>query len=166
MKRTTMKLVAKIPRGFKILALIEGVGGVFGIGQIVLNPSTPRRIGAASVFFALYVVSILAGWWLWKGEQRGITISKILWAGQIPGLILWNMGWKFTSGLGVSLVFMFHDLGFSATVAFEISQCLLQYPHVVSLEVNILAISVLVYLIRATKKLSWHIIDTGTPVSS
>ncbi len=162
MKRATVKLVANIPRGLKILALIEGIGGLIGIGHLLLTPSILERISAASFFVALYALSMLAAWWLWNGEQRGITISKILWAGQIPGLVLGHLGWKFVSGLGVSLVFMFHELGFSATVAFEISQCLIQYPHVVSFEINFLAIGALVYLIRATRKLSWQVVDTGT----
>jgi hypothetical protein len=166
MKRATMKLVANIPRGLKILALIEGIGGLVGIGHLFLTPSALERIGAASFFMVLYVVSMLAAWWLWNGEQRGITLSKTLWAGQIPGLILGHLGWKFISGLGVSLVFMFHDLGFSATVAFEISQCLIQYPRVVSFEINILAIGVLVYLIRATKTLSWQVVDKNRPTGS
>ncbi len=166
MKRATMKLVANIPRGLKVIALIEGIGGLIGIGHIFLSPSTRERIGGASFFVVLYVISMAAAWWLWKGEQRGITLSKILWAGQIPGLILGHLGWKFISGIGVSLVFMFHDMGFSATMAFEISQCLIQYPRVVSLEINMLAIGVLVYLLRAAKTLSWQVIDTRRSTGS
>jgi hypothetical protein len=165
MKRATMKLVANIPRGLKILALIEGIGGLVGIGRLLLTPSALERIGAASFFVVLYAVSMLAAWWLWNGEQRGITLSKILWAGQIPGLILGHLGWKFISGVGVSLVFMSHDMGFSATVAFEISQCLIQYSRVVSLEINILAIGALVYLIRTAKALSWQVVDTNRPTA-
>ena len=161
MRQTTMKLVANIPPGLKILAVYEGLGGVVGIGRLLVFPPAQTRIGALSFFCVLYGVSMLAGWWLWKGEQRGITLSKFLWAGQILGLIIGTMGWKFVSGLGVTLVFMFHGDGFSIHMALEMSRCLLQYPLVISLEINLAALLILMYVFRATKRLSWRVVEPG-----
>jgi hypothetical protein len=70
MKQASMKLVANIHCGLKILALIEGIGGLVGIGLFLLTTSTLERIGAASFFVVLYVVSMLAAWWLWDGGHN------------------------------------------------------------------------------------------------
>ena len=161
MTNTSIKLVAQTTKWIKLLAAIEGIGGILGIGRMLIIPNVGGHIGTASVFATVYVIGILAGWWLWRGEERGFCLSKIIWAIQIPLLIIYHVGWKVTVGLGLPIVLSFGGHGFSADVLIETSTCLLHHPPQVTLGINLVAAVALRYLFRVARSVPWRIVESG-----
>ena len=91
----------------RLIAILEIVGGVCGIGFVVWGLVTAKSNGQSLIFgvivAAVYLFSFLAGVSLWSGRAFGRIASIIIQAIQLP---------KYTSQL---LVFMF-SFGFDAYV--------------------------------------------------
>ena len=98
MINTTIRPVPHISRWIKLLAAIEGIGGILGIGRTLMLPNLKEELVVASFFGLVYGLGILAGWWLWKWERRGFFLSKLLWGVQIPIVMSSLVSWKVTIG--------------------------------------------------------------------
>jgi hypothetical protein len=156
----------KVPvsTGMKFVALLLIVGGVVGIGvcvwidlKLLLNfRASPFTLTTAKmgVFILLYGWAVWTGRDLWRGRRQALRFAQILFAMQIPLLSVPGFSYEFHTGLSVlasvldgpHLHFGF-QLGSSFTFLF-----LPLVQHVV-IGVNIVALTVSVYLIQKSRKL-------------
>lgn len=98
----------------KLIYIYEMIGGIWGVGvaiyytffstKSIMNPNIPENyklIGLIVFIFilALYVLSFIGGFLLWKGKEKGTVISIIVQAFQIPYIITSSCIYFFISGL-------------------------------------------------------------------
>ncbi len=156
MTNTTIRPVSPILRGIKLLAALEAIGGIWGIGQTLMLPNLKEQLVVASFFVLVYGLGILAGWWLWRWESRGFFLSKFLWAVQIPIVMSSFISWKFTLGFGVSIFLVFSGDSFTVGIWMETSTCLSHYPPQVILGINLVAILAVRYLFYVVQAVPWY----------
>ena len=142
----------------KIISVVEIIGGtigclltisyfnsVFSTEQVVLIP-----IVIGIVFFALYVVSILAGYWLWKEKKVGYRLSVITQSLQI--VFFWSkiISYRFVSGLlaGISINSQGLNLDYHAGSIFTF-QLLIKQSNL-SLGINFIPV-IFIYLLYKHK---------------
>lgn len=72
----------------RVIAIWEVVGGFLGIivsiWYLFVNVVTPINLLIYAIFIGLYVLSGVAGLFLWKNQRRGISWSILIQALQIP----------------------------------------------------------------------------------
>lgn len=157
----------------RLVAAIEMIGGATGaIGTLYWLINAPTRaVGPLLVsllFIGLFAMSFLAGFYLWKGERRGIILSR--WVQGLQIIHLWIGTFSFTlrSGLMIALAggsFGFNaelftvgsawNLGlYNANIAFNLMSIRVGQSEVTDPEsvfaagVNIVAVVIIIYLFR------------------
>ena len=95
----------------RVISILEIVGGVFGIIILVwwflFVPFNIYSLLIAPIPIAIYVLSILAGYWLWKGHRFGRTASIIIQAIQLPKIFSPFIIFLFSFGFDVWIQFLF-----------------------------------------------------------
>ena len=110
----------------KIIAASEIIGGCSGLAAVSflvgVSLSSASFSAVLSLLFLIpFLLSIYAGWLLWKNEAQGLNLSIIVQALQIiqlkiPGLL----SYKFVSGLEVPLIFEVDPLSSSISTNFSL----------------------------------------------
>lgn len=109
----------------------------------------------ALVFFALYAIVALAGWWLLKGRAGGVRLSIAAQAVQVPYVSLASLAFYFMAGAGLWLRIGGEGLGLDSEFGTRFNFSLLSgfgpgrqtFPF--ALGVNLVPLAVLVYLVYA-----------------
>lgn len=162
MTNTTIRPVSHISKWIKLLAAIEGIGGILGIGRILMLPNLEEQLVVASFFGFVYGLGILAGWWLWRWERRGFFLSKLLWGVQIPIVMSSLVSWKVTVGFGIPIFLVFSRNRFTVGIWIETSNCLLHHPPQVLLGINLVAVLAVRYLFHVAQAVPWYIGESGS----
>ncbi len=72
----------------RIIAIWEMIGGLLGIivsiRYMFVLAVKPVELPFYALFIGLYLLSGVAGWYLWKNQRRGISLSILIQALQIP----------------------------------------------------------------------------------
>jgi len=71
----------------KAIAALEVLGGALGILTVVWLLVQGPNLGLLVVgiaFLALFIASVVAGLWLWRGDPRGLPLSTVVQAVQVP----------------------------------------------------------------------------------
>lgn len=149
----------------RLISLYEIIGGILGVCAFIIlsmlmfvSPIINKNlltILALIIMVGLYVLSIVAGIILWKDKTKGITLSIIVQAFQIPYVALSGFTYLFVSGLqaGAGITFaansfglkMLIHLGSSGTIDFSSdSKYLLVGINVVPI--------IIIYYLRKSRK--------------
>jgi hypothetical protein len=94
----------------KLIYIYEMIGGILGVGiaiivfiKTIMDSKSLENYGIKSLIvifiLALYVLSFIGGFLLWKGKENGMVISIIVQIFQIPYIITSNCIYVFISGL-------------------------------------------------------------------
>jgi hypothetical protein len=132
--------------------LTGGFGGLWLAYSILLAGGGSL---AGLVFFALYVLTGLAGWWLLKGRAGGVRLSIVAQAMQVPYISLSSLMFYFTAGAALWLRIGGEGLWLDSEFGTRFNFSLLSgfgpgrqtFPLV--LGVNLVPLAVLVYLVYA-----------------
>src|SRR5436309_3080870 len=89
----------------KTIAVLEMVGGVVGVLFMVYVAMSSEFavpvIFVGSFSSAIFVLSMLAGSWLWQGQRRGRTASIVIQCIQLPKVISGPLIFMFSFGFDV-----------------------------------------------------------------
>lgn len=157
-----------------LICLYEIIGGILGVCitlyyiffsiNLAFKADIPLTNRLLSLFIfiiiiALYILSFIGGFCLWKKKKKGIILSKIVQVFQIPYIITSSFTYAFISGLQLgptvtvsSKIFKFAGLfylGSSFNIHFGSG---IKY---IILGINIIPILVIYYLIKIEK--TWEI---------
>lgn len=111
----------------RIASVYEMLGGVAGVVVIIylISNILPQLSGQTAtslqvilliviIIFALggYILSFLAGVFLWKTSKRGIVLSLISQGMQIPQFAILGLSYMFVSGLEFTVLTDTNNIGF------------------------------------------------------
>ena len=154
----------KLPaaKGLKIISLLLMLGGCFGValtvafdfgllttsGMSIFSPT----VAIAGVFIVIFGWCVWTGIDLWRGRRQALPWAKILFAIQIPTLIVPGFSYEFHTGFVVRIMAsvpfrLGANFNFGSSFSFYISPSI----HGFAIGVNIVAVIVLVYLMRAAR---------------
>lgn len=137
--------------------LTGGFGTLFLVYSILLagGGSLP-----ALVFLALYALTALAGWWLWKGRPAGVRLSIFAQAAQLVSLSARWIRFTFNAGLALWLhlgsagLRLDHGLGPQFNFGWATGWGPSWQPYPVAIGVNLVAMAILLYLLMGGRKSS------------
>ena len=147
----------------KLISLLLIVGGAAGVGIALW-----AEAGAASIshlaFIAFVVLVFMWSVWvgidLWKGRPRGYTGSKVLFALQIPSITFPGFAYQFYIGSVLGLSFS-NAAETKLNLDFQLGSAInLQLSSEIGsliFGVNLVAVVVLIYLIRSSRRQRGHI---------
>lgn len=142
----------------RAIAIVEMIGGIVGVATFFfLGIKVFSNILIASIlsfFIALYILSFLAGLWLWKFSRRGIILSVIMQLLQIPIISFSSLYYKFFSGLNVSLGFFQSKLSFYFNLGSSWELNIPNTDEPSGFGLNIVAIIFLICLLKFKKAIS------------
>jgi len=144
----------------KLIAIIEIVGGAIGLFIIVpviwgitslLSSGTFSLAIAGSILIfvlgiCLYILSVIAGVALWRNSRKGVTLSLIVQAVQIPSLVISGFIYSFISGLAM---YLYLDFQSGVWINFNISMFriyLSSSNNGFVLGINVIALLAFIYL--------------------
>lgn len=149
-------------KGTKAISLLLILGGALGVALAVAfdvglltNSGTSffsPSVAITGAFIVIYGWCIWTGVDLWRGRRQALTWARILFAIQVPSIMVPGFSYEFHTGFMLRIVaggglrfgFNFH-LGSAFTFYFSPS------IHGMALGVNIVAVIVLIYLVRASR---------------
>ena len=151
----------------RIISIYEMIGGVLGLGITIflilsilpqlLSQEAPlfnKLFLVAIIIFAIggYLLSFIAGLFLWKKQNKGIFLSIITQIIQIPKFAIAGFSYFFVSGIELFVTISNSSLGF--TTYFGSHWDISFYPEdkTFLIGVNIIAIIALIYFIKEYKK--------------
>ena len=149
--------------GARIIAVFLVVGGLLGILSLVMmhfhlaqqHQSLPVISSVISV--ALFAWGILTGIALWRATPRGFKWAKILFALQVPVFHVVRLTYEFSTGFSFRVMigntnrYIGGDIG--SSLNFDVSPQSLGFMF----GINIVAVTSLVYLIRASRPASTRV---------
>lgn len=149
----------------RLIAVLEMGGGIIGVlaSIMYLEGSNFQLLGllVAALFIGLYVLSIVAGWYLWKNAPRGLSLSMLVQALQIPQIMVPGLTYFFVSGLAISISVSldyetFKNIGFNPNIQFPSTWFfeLGKIGEQLVLGMNILSLVCFSYLQRQSKSKS------------
>jgi len=100
----------------RMIAIYEMAGGIVGLGIIIfLIPSILASLNIFMILISIlaicgYILSFVAGLFLWKKMDKGITLSIICQAIQIPRFVIGSFSYLFISGLEFIIYFSLNNL--------------------------------------------------------
>ena len=139
----------------RIIAVLEIVGGVFGLGlvvwQLLAAPSNVFLLLLAPIATGIYILSLVAGVGLWRGSTFGRKASIVVQSVQAPKVISPLVTFAFSFGLDFWIHQLWYEgmtnLGFNfRLLAFY--QLSINVPAPIGLGVSITALVSLVLLRR------------------
>jgi uncharacterized SAM-binding protein YcdF (DUF218 family) len=154
-----------VTKGMRIVALLLILGGALGVGLTVwldvnLLMSSQIRIlssavAIAGVFILLFGWCVWTGVDLWRGRRLALKFAMILFAIQIPVIIVPGFSYQLHTGLMLSIGILAggqFNAGFQFGSAFNfyISSDVQGF----AIGVNLVALFVLIYLIRVWRELA------------
>jgi hypothetical protein len=105
----------------RLIAVLEIIGGVFGVGFLIWGLSTapfnPLLLLLVPIAVSIYIFSLVAGVALWRGSTFGRQASIIVQAIQLPKLVSPPLIFIFSFGCDVWIHYLW-SAG-SASVGFE-----------------------------------------------
>lgn len=117
-------------KAMKLISLYEIIGGILGICTFIIlsilmfvSPIVNKNlltILALIIMIGLYVLSIVAGIVLWRKGPKGINISIIAQAFQIPYVVLSGFTYLFISGLQLGAAVTFAGSSFGLKMLIHI----------------------------------------------
>jgi hypothetical protein len=151
----------------RAISVYEMIGGILGLGitiLLILNllpqllnqevPAFNKIFLTIIIVYALggYLLSFVAGLFLWKNLDKGILLSIIAQAIQIPKVAIVGFSYFFVSGIELFLTISSFSAGF--TTYFGSHWNITLYPNngTFLIGVNIVATIVLISLIKEYKK--------------
>jgi len=138
------------------IAFLEMAGGIVGvIGAIRYGgifPQTPLALPLFVIFLGLYVLSFIAGLFLWRHHPIGVKLSLVVQILLIPVFTIASLLYKFVSGLQLGFA-IYSSSGFAPGFRFliffgstwQISTWARGEPFL--LGVNIIAVLIILYLL-------------------
>ena len=151
--------------GIKLIALVEIIGGLVGIG-VTLFYGLQSELNILLmviniVFIGLYVYSLLAGIWLWRQQHKGLINSIILQSLQIPVIAIPYFTYEFFSGLSFKLGIEFGTtMNIALNYAFELGSrwgfTLLPGASNIGLNINVIALLFLMSLLKLKDEIELH----------
>jgi len=101
----------------RIISVLEIIGGVFGLITTIwwfsISPINIYSLLLLPIPIAIYILSFLAGYWLWKGTPLGRTASIIIQAVQLPKIYSSLLIFMFSFGFDVWIQFIILNNGLS-----------------------------------------------------
>ena len=100
----------------RIIAVYEMAGGIIGLGLVIfLIPAILASLNVWMILISIfavcgYILSFVAGLFLWKKMEKGIILSIICQAIQIPRFIIGSFSYLFISGLEFIIYFSLNNL--------------------------------------------------------
>lgn len=102
----------------KTISILEITGGIFGIvfliWWVVISPFNIDAFLLVPLLITIYVLSILGGFWLWKGKRYGRPASVIIQAIQVPKIISPFVIFMFSFGFDSWIQFLILNNGFTS----------------------------------------------------
>lgn len=96
------------------IGLIEVVGGILGVAMIIAEVWSDHTIGIVSALFGgLYVVTIIAGAALLRGQRFGGVLSLLVQVAQLPRMATAGCAYQFAAGAGLWAMFGSSGAGMS-----------------------------------------------------
>lgn len=140
----------------KIIAVLQIVGGALGAGLAIylifsMPPKIPMLVGFFVFFLCLFLLSIVAGLFLWEGHPLCFTLSLIVQALQIPQFTIGGFKYMFVSGLELTVGIGSNGSKFFWNIGIlqgEFQFSFLTQGEPSSLGLNIAAILFFMYLFR------------------
>lgn len=151
----------------RVLSVYEVLGGVMGVGLIVylvyniLPQLSGQEVTSVQaiiliiiLLFALggYILSFLAGLFLWKSSKHGIILSLISQGMQIPQFIILGLSYMFASGLKLAVLTDTKNIVFQGYLGstFNITYYAGDTPFLIGL--NLVAVVIFIYLLTQLKR--------------
>lgn len=145
-----------------IIAIYEMIGGIAGLYIIIMNGIVLKSVKYQLIaliipFFilALNILSLIGGFLLWRGKEKGMTISIIIQIFQIPYILTANCVYAVVSGIQVIV-----GIGISSNIfkiilhAYWIPYFEIYFKNVVKynvIAVNIIPIIIILHVLRSKK---------------
>lgn len=148
----------------RVIAIWEMIGGFLGIivsiRYLFVQNVTLKNLPAYALFIGLYVLSGMAGLFLWKNQRRGILLSMLIQALQIPVLTSPVFIYLFTLPLAIVLMLYGVFTGPETSIGFHVQVILLpdwalKFQGIAGqfvLGVNVIALICLGYLFSQFRK--------------
>jgi len=154
-----------VTKPMRIVALLLILGGALGVGLTIwldvnLLMSSQIRIfslatAIAGVFILIFGWCVWTGVDLWRGRRQALKFAMILFAMQIPVILLPGFSYHLHTGLMVLIAIVAGgqvsaDFQFGSSFNFFISP----EVHGLTIGVNLVALFMLIYLIRVARELA------------
>ncbi len=102
------------------IAVLEILGGAIGLVVGTLYPLLNSAFNASPAIVALdilFLLSIIAGVYLWRNREFGLHLSLFLFVLQIPQFALGGISFQFISGISITSMLHFTSRGMGVELA-------------------------------------------------
>jgi len=137
-----------------LIAVIQIVGGLVGIGLYIYAFGSSPPTLQMTLLFAPTLWAIYAGVLLWKGKEKGLRHSTWLSAIQIPEIMFPGFGYSLFVGAKFTCGWMGSSFALNTFLGYNATMYVGQNPERYGLAVNLVAVTTLLLLRRARKRLS------------
>jgi len=149
-------------KGMKAISLLLMLGGVLGVGiaividaRYLMSPGAKffsPSVAIAGVFILLFGWAVWTGIDLWRGRSHALTWARILFAIQIPTIIVPGFSYEFHVGFIARLMVSSAvriNFGFNlgSSFNFYVASSIQQF----AVGINVFAVAVLIYLMHAER---------------
>ena len=95
--------------GVRFLAVLLAIGGMVGVGlSFYLGYLSLQQhwvfLFVVGFFVVVFAWTLITGFRLWRGDERGVKWAKILFAAQIPVLTVPGLNYEYYAGLSMKLL--------------------------------------------------------------